>query len=106
MVQKATSETSSWTVENDHYDIADEVERACTRLQDAIKEQQLARESMELLFKKLRDDALNEVKKAQRHLQFVKEEEERLRGILSNENLNASKVSQVMVQPPFSEIGR
>jgi hypothetical protein len=106
MVQKATSETSSWTVETDHHDIAGEVERACTRLQDAVREQKLARESMELLFKKRRDDALNEVKKAQHHLQFVNEEEERLREILSDGSLNTSKVSQVMVQPLFTEVGR
>jgi len=93
MVQKAISETSSWIVESQQYAIADEVERACTRLQDAIREKRSAQESMEFLFKKRREDALDAVKKAQHHLEFVNEEEDRLRKILSNENLSASKVS-------------
>ena len=60
---------------------------------------------MELLFKKRRDDALNEVQRAQHHLEFVKEEEDRLRKMLSDEILNASKVGLVMVPSLFSEIG-
>jgi hypothetical protein len=80
--QGAASETSSWITESDQYDIANEVEWACTRLQDAIRDERAARESLESLFKKRREDALNGVKKAERHLEFVDEEEERLRKTL------------------------
>jgi hypothetical protein len=104
MTQKAQrdiSETSSWITESDQFDIADEFEQACTRLQDAIKNEKAARESLESLFRKRRQDALDEVKKAERHLEFVDEEEERLRKTLSDEYLTASKVSQVRVIAPF-----
>jgi hypothetical protein len=96
MAQKAqedTSETSSSITERDQYDIANEVEWACTRLQEATRDEEVARESLESLFKKRREDALDGVKKTQKHLEFVNKEEQRLRRTVIKQRVSTDKVS-------------
>jgi hypothetical protein len=98
MPRKSTgsnSETSSWISESDQYNIGDEVEWACARVHDIIRNERLARASMESLFKKRREDALEGVRKAQCYLEFVEKEEERLRKALLNESNISMEVSQV-----------
>ncbi|KIM27102.1 hypothetical protein M408DRAFT_330229 [Serendipita vermifera MAFF 305830] len=66
-------------VESGAIDTASEVERATKRLRDSIIGEEAARESLEALLKKRREEALEAVVKAQHHLELVDAEERKLR---------------------------
>ncbi|KIM27103.1 hypothetical protein M408DRAFT_24850 [Serendipita vermifera MAFF 305830] len=99
MSQNSQNAASQETVPQDGaFDIAAEVERASKRLRDIILGEEAARESLEALLKKRREDALDAVITAQRHLELVEAEEKRLRQTLTRSSILHEKgeLSRIM----------
>lgn len=88
MSQNLRNTASHPTVPQDGpLDVAAEVERASKQLRDIILGEEAARESLEVLLKKRRQDALSAVIIAQRHLELVEAEEKRLRQSLTRSSV-------------------
>ena len=73
-------------------DIGTKIEWACTRLRATVLDEKAARESLEDLLKRKREDAREAVIKAQNRLILVKEEEKKIRRNLVEQGLLKEQV--------------
>jgi hypothetical protein len=73
------------------------IESAFTRLQETIASKASAEAELEDLFVKRRNHAIEELGKARRRLEFVEEEEKRMKGLVVGECFRSAQVRMSLV---------